>query len=96
MAYQSLSRFLIWINVGKNEKAAFADVVQKFDRKFKPSPREFLITDNAVILIGAEKEKNGPNKGKFVKVIKRKIPFKDIGSVSLRWVLKNTICASMD
>ncbi|KAJ3220393.1 Unconventional myosin-Ie [Dinochytrium kinnereticum] len=69
--------------VGKNEKAYFADAVQKYDRKFKASPREFIITETAVILIGVEKEKNGPNKGKFVKVVKRKIPFKDIDSISL-------------
>ncbi|KAJ3306091.1 Unconventional myosin-Ie, partial [Blyttiomyces sp. JEL0837] len=69
--------------VGKNEKVVFADVVQKYDRKFKASARELLITEKDVILIGSEKEKNGPNKGKFVKVVKRKIPFSNISSVSL-------------
>ncbi|KAJ3239347.1 Unconventional myosin-Ie [Chytriomyces hyalinus] len=69
--------------VGKNVKVFFSDVVQKYDRKFKPTPREFLITDNSVILIGSEKAKDGPNKGKMVKVVKRKLMFKEIGSVSL-------------
>ncbi|KAI8848913.1 P-loop containing nucleoside triphosphate hydrolase protein [Chytridium lagenaria] len=42
--------------VGKNEKAFFADNVQKYDRKFKPSTREMIVTATAVILIGVEKE----------------------------------------
>ncbi|KAJ3205417.1 Unconventional myosin-Ie [Entophlyctis luteolus] len=69
--------------VGKNVKVYFADVVQKYDRKFKPTQREFLISDNAIFLIGLEKEKDGPNKGKMVKVVKRKLSFKEIGAVSL-------------
>ena len=68
---------------GKNERAAFADVVTKYDRNFKSSRREFIISDTSVYIIGAEKEKTGPNKGQLVKVIKRKIPFKDIASISL-------------
>ncbi|KAJ3092694.1 Unconventional myosin-Ie [Quaeritorhiza haematococci] len=69
--------------VGKKEKVFFADKCQKYDRKFKAVERELLITEDSVILIGTEKEKNGPNKGKFVKVIKRKIPFNQIQSVSV-------------
>ncbi|KAI9341028.1 P-loop containing nucleoside triphosphate hydrolase protein [Zopfochytrium polystomum] len=69
--------------VGKNERAFFADNVQKFDRKFKGTPRELIVTEHAIIIIGSEKEKNGPNKGKFVKVVKRKLTFQEIGSVSL-------------
>ncbi|KAJ3119118.1 Unconventional myosin-Ie [Phlyctochytrium bullatum] len=69
--------------VGKNEKVFFADAVQKYDRKFKASPRELIITEHALIMIGVEKEKSGPNKGKFVKVVKRKLAFKEIDSVSL-------------
>ncbi|KAJ3141915.1 Unconventional myosin-Ie [Physocladia obscura] len=71
--------------VGKNVKVYFSDVVQKYDRKLKPTPREFLVTDNAVFLIGFEKEKDGPNKGKMVKVVKRKLTFKEIASVSLSY-----------
>ncbi|KAJ3038615.1 Unconventional myosin-Ie [Rhizophlyctis rosea] len=69
--------------VGKNEKVSFAAQVTKYDRKFKPTQRELLITETAVILVGAEKEKNGPNKGKLVKAIKRKLQFSEIQSVSL-------------
>ncbi|KAJ1560134.1 Unconventional myosin-If, partial [Cladochytrium tenue] len=78
--------------VGKNEKAFFADVVQKFDRKFKGSQRELIVTEHAIFIIGLEKEKNGPNKGKFVKVVKRKLDFKEIGSISLsiKYTVKKT------
>ncbi|KAI8925857.1 P-loop containing nucleoside triphosphate hydrolase protein [Entophlyctis helioformis] len=69
--------------IGKESKAAFSDVVTKYDRAFKPSQRELVVTDTHLFLIGAEKEKNGPNKGKLVKVVKRKIPLGDISSVSL-------------
>nr|KAJ3423287.1 Unconventional myosin-Ie [Polyrhizophydium stewartii] len=69
--------------VGKDVKAAFADVVTKYDRKFVPTQRELVLSDAHLFLIGAEKEKNGPNKGKFVKVVKRKIPLGDISGISV-------------
>ena len=55
----------------------------KYDRSFKSSQREFLVTDQHVFIIGAEKEKNGPNKGKYIKVVKRKIPFHQINYVAV-------------
>ncbi|KAJ3223556.1 Unconventional myosin-Ie [Clydaea vesicula] len=69
--------------VGKNEKVFFADLCTKYDRKFKPSQRECILTEKEFIMIGFEKEKSGPNKGKFVKGVKRRILFKDIQGVSL-------------
>ncbi|KAJ3300326.1 Unconventional myosin-Ie [Borealophlyctis nickersoniae] len=69
--------------VGKNEKVCFADNVTKYDRKFKPTQRELLVTETCVIMVGVEKEKSGPNKGKLVKAIKRKIPFAEIQAVSV-------------
>jgi myosin-1 len=45
--------------------------------------REIIVTENSVFIIGAEKQKNGPNKGKVIKVVKRNIPFADISSLSL-------------
>ncbi|KAJ3063665.1 Unconventional myosin-Ie [Podochytrium sp. JEL0797] len=69
--------------VGKNVHVFFSDHVQKYDRKFKPTQRDLLISDSAVFLIGYEKQKDGPNKGKFVQVVKRKLAFKEIGAVSL-------------
>ena len=68
---------------GKNERAWFASSVTKYDRNFKPSLREIIVTDNSIFIIGAEKEKSGPNKGKLVKVVKRQIQFANINSLSL-------------
>jgi myosin I len=45
-----------------------------------------ILTEKSLIFIGTEQEKTGPNKGKLVKAIKRKIPFSGIGGVSLRYV----------
>ena len=69
--------------VGKNEREWFASSVTKYDRNFKPSLREIIVTDNSIFIIGAEKEKSGPNKGKLVKVVKRQIQFANINSLSL-------------
>ena len=41
---------------------------------------------NAIMIIGREKEKKGPNKGQFIEVIKRKLEMSQIGSISLRYV----------
>jgi myosin I len=49
----------------------------------KKSHREFIITDQNVLIVGAEKQKDGPNRGKYVKVIKRKIPYSKITGVTL-------------
>lgn len=73
-----------FLELGKGEKVVFADMCVKYDRSFKPTNRELILTETALFFLGAEKEKNGPNKGKFVKVVKRKIPFSEIQSVSLR------------
>ncbi|KAH9270279.1 hypothetical protein BASA83_007618 [Batrachochytrium salamandrivorans] len=69
--------------VGKDTKAAFVDVVTKYDRNFKPTQREIIVSDEHLFLIGAEKAKSGPNKGKIVKVVKRKIQLRDVSSISL-------------
>ncbi|KAI8818072.1 amoeboid myosin I-like protein [Fimicolochytrium jonesii] len=69
--------------VGKNTKVVFADRVTKYDRKFKPVTRELLLTESALVIVGTEKEKSGPNKGRLVKVIKQQIPFSEIQGVSM-------------
>jgi myosin I len=71
----------------KNEKTLFSDTIVKYDRSFKFSQREIMITDQHVFIIGAELEKNGPNKGKLIKAVKRKIPYSQISSISLRYFL---------
>ncbi|KAI8913022.1 P-loop containing nucleoside triphosphate hydrolase protein, partial [Powellomyces hirtus] len=69
--------------VGKNEKVVFADKMTKYDRKFKPTVREFLLTETSLFVVGVEKEKSGPNKGRLVKAVKHKLQLADIQSVSL-------------
>jgi myosin-1 len=61
----------------------FADNCEKYDRKFKSVRRECLLTETDFVMLGMEKEKEGPNKGKFVKVVKRRIGFKEITGVGL-------------
>jgi len=69
--------------VGKNEKVYFASEMSKYDRKFKNvSPFEFIIGEQTIYFIGREKAKKGPNKGKFVKIIKRSVPIDKITGVS--------------
>lgn len=60
---------------------------QKYDRNFKSSGRELLVTDRHLYVLGSEKAKDGPNKGKFVKVLKRKVPFNQIQSISMRYTI---------
>ncbi|KAJ3303728.1 Unconventional myosin-Ie [Kappamyces sp. JEL0829] len=67
----------------KNEKTLFSDTIVKYDRSFKSVTRELLITERHLLIIGAEKEKDGPNKGKLVKVVKRKIQFSELTGLSL-------------
>ena len=73
--------------VGKNEKVFFADMATKYDRNFKSVSRECLLTETNFVILGSEKETSGPNKGKFVKAVKRKVPYKDITGISLRYLL---------
>ena len=69
--------------LGKDVKASYANMVTKYDRSFKTSQREFIISDDHVYIIGAEKAKDGPNKGQFVKIVKRKIPYSEVSGLSL-------------
>lgn len=66
-----------------NETTLFSDTVVKYDRQMKTSHREIILTDQNLFIIGAEKAKDGPNKGKFVKVVKRKIPYSKIQGITL-------------
>ncbi|OUM68513.1 hypothetical protein PIROE2DRAFT_65913 [Piromyces sp. E2] len=69
--------------VGKNEKVYFASEMNKFDRKFKNvSIFDFIIGEQTVYFIGKEKAKKGPNKGKFIKVVKRAVPIDQVTGVS--------------
>lgn len=70
--------------VGKREKIDFADIVTKYDRRFKGVKRDLLLTPKCLYLIGREKVKQGPDKGVVKEVLKRKIEVERILSVSLR------------
>ncbi|XP_049440710.1 myosin IEb [Epinephelus fuscoguttatus] len=69
--------------VGRRERIDFADVVVKFDRRFRSVKRDLILTSKFLYLIGREKVKQGPDKGQIQEVLKRKIELDKIQSVSL-------------
>ncbi|CAJ1061297.1 myosin IEb [Xyrichtys novacula] len=69
--------------VGRRERIDFADVVVKYDRRFRPVKRDLILTPKFLYLIGREKVKQGPDKGQIQEVLKRKIEVNKIQSVSL-------------
>ncbi|KAM4579754.1 myosin IEb [Odontesthes bonariensis] len=69
--------------VGRREKIDFADVVVKFDRRFRTVKRDLILTPKLLYLIGREKVKQGPDKGQIQEVLKRKIELSKVQSVSL-------------
>lgn len=52
----------------------------------KVMKRDLLLSAKHVYLIGRETIKKGPDKGKIVEIVKRKLTMDQIGSLSLRWV----------
>ncbi|KAK3585324.1 hypothetical protein CHS0354_040273 [Potamilus streckersoni] len=69
--------------VGKRERIEFADTVNKYDRRFKCTKRDLLLTAKQIYLVGREKVKKGPQKGQFIEVVKRLIPLEQVSSVAL-------------
>ncbi|KAK2845218.1 hypothetical protein Q5P01_011877 [Channa striata] len=69
--------------VGRRERIDFADVVVKYDRRFKMVKRDLILTPKFLYLIGREKVKQGPDKGQIQEVLKRKIEINKVKSVSL-------------
>ncbi|XP_040899485.1 myosin IEb [Toxotes jaculatrix] len=69
--------------VGRRERIDFADVVVKYDRRFRSVKRDLILTPKFLYLIGREKVKQGPEKGQIQEVLKRKIELNKIQSVSL-------------
>ncbi|CAG2209744.1 MYO1 [Mytilus edulis] len=61
--------------VGKRERIDFAETVLKYDRRFKVAKRDLLLTPKYMYLIGREVIKKGPDKGRMIEVVKRKIKF---------------------
>ncbi|XP_016357919.1 myosin IEb [Sinocyclocheilus anshuiensis] len=69
--------------VGRRERVDFADVMVKYDRRFKTVKRDLILTPKFLYLIGREKVKQGPEKGQIREVLKRMIEVEKIQSVSL-------------
>lgn len=69
--------------VGRREKIDFAATLKKYDRKFRTSDLDVLVTSKEIILIGKKVENKGINKGKIVDIEKRRIPYIDIEFIGL-------------
>ncbi|KAL5481739.1 hypothetical protein EMCRGX_G021967 [Ephydatia muelleri] len=69
--------------VGKRERIDFAQTVTKYDRRFKGTKRDLLLSSTHIYFIGREKVKKGPNKGQMVEQMKRQIAIEAVSSVSL-------------
>ncbi|CAK5075764.1 unnamed protein product [Meloidogyne enterolobii] len=66
---------------GRRERIFFAASVTKYDRRFKPTRTDLLLTTKAIFLVGREALKEGTNAGKMVESLKRKIPFASLNAV---------------
>lgn len=69
--------------VGRRERIDFADVVMKYDRRFRTVKQDLILTPKFLYLIGREKVKQGLEKGQIQEVLKRKIELHKVQSVSL-------------
>ncbi|CAI2320056.1 unnamed protein product [Caenorhabditis sp. 36 PRJEB53466] len=69
--------------VGKRQRVLFAATANKYDRSFKVTKLDILLTANQLTLIGREKVKKGPEKGKIVEIIKRQLDLPSIKSIGL-------------
>uniref|UniRef100_H3CB84 Osteoclast-stimulating factor 1 n=1 Tax=Tetraodon nigroviridis TaxID=99883 RepID=H3CB84_TETNG len=69
--------------VGRRERIDFADVVVKFDRRFRTVKQDLILTPKFLYLIGREKVKQGLEKGQIQEVLKRQIELNKVQSVSL-------------
>ncbi|XP_009665469.2 unconventional myosin-If isoform X1 [Struthio camelus] len=69
--------------MAKRERIDFADSVTKYDRRFKPIKRDFILTPKYFYLIGREKVKKGPEKGQIKEVLKKKVEIQAVNGVSL-------------
>ncbi|NXG00094.1 MYO1F protein, partial [Sakesphorus luctuosus] len=69
--------------LAKRERIDFADSVTKYDRRFKPIKRDFILTPKYFYMIGREKVKKGPEKGQIKEVLKKKVELQAVSGVSL-------------
>ncbi|KAG1651263.1 Unconventional myosin-Ie [Nymphon striatum] len=73
----------IRVLVGKRERIEFAETVNKYDRRFKATKRDLVLTAKQIFLIGREKIKKGEFKGQKKEVVKRKIDLQNLSHVSV-------------
>ena len=57
--------------VGRRERIDFAAKVTKYDRSFKTTKLDLILTAKHLTLVGRKVEKKGPNKGKLMEEVKR-------------------------
>nr|XP_028569738.1 unconventional myosin-If [Podarcis muralis] len=69
--------------LARRERVDFADSVTKYDRRFKPIKRDFILTPKYLYMIGREKVKKGPEKGQIREVLKKKVEVQAVNRVSL-------------
>eukprot|EP00127_Corallochytrium_limacisporum_P006003 Clim_evm80s215 gene=Clim_evmTU80s215 len=69
--------------VGKKERVGFADKVTLYDKKFQTSKADLMIGERIVYIVGLEKAKEGPNKGKLQRVLKHKLACTGIASIDI-------------
>ncbi|KAK2542327.1 hypothetical protein Q9233_000419 [Columba guinea] len=69
--------------LAKRERIDFADSITKYDRRFKPIKRDFILTPKCFYVIGREKVKKGPEKGQIKEVLKKKVELQAVSGVSL-------------
>ncbi|XP_054661260.1 unconventional myosin-If [Grus americana] len=69
--------------LAKRERIDFADSITKYDRRFKPIKRDFILTPKYFYVIGREKVKKGPEKGQIKEVLKKKVELQAVSGVSL-------------
>ncbi|KAK4299769.1 hypothetical protein Pmani_027986 [Petrolisthes manimaculis] len=69
--------------IPRREKIEFALTVDKFDRQFRSQKRDLVVTKAGIYLCGRTQVKKGPDKGKVVDVVKRKIPLESIVQATL-------------
>nr|CAB3264157.1 unconventional myosin-If [Phallusia mammillata] len=67
---------------GKRERIEFADTVVKYDRRFKTTKRDLMMSSKFIYLIGREVVKKGPEKGQIKEVLKRQIDLDQIRAIS--------------
>ncbi|XP_075216177.1 unconventional myosin-Ie-like isoform X2 [Lycorma delicatula] len=71
--------------LGPREKVSFAEIVKKYNRRFKFALRDLVLTNKALYLIGRDKNKkhNLWNASEYIEVIKRRIVFDQIADITL-------------